>query len=194
MLRAVAKTKAKARKAAVFLDRDGTLNYDPGYLNDAKAFRFLPGVKTALKRLSAQGLQLFVISNQSGIGRGLITREDLKRIHKKMTVELKESGVVFKGIFICPHSPDDGCACRKPPPKLILQAARRHRINLWNSYVVGDKLTDVETGLRAGLQTVLLSKKKSVAGVIRPNHVSKNLKDAADWIIQRHAIVGKGKS
>ena len=182
-----------SRKTAVFLDRDGTLNFDPGYLSKAEHFRFLPSVKPALRLLVARGLDLFVVSNQSGIGRGLITRRDLKRIHSKMTRELKASGVAIKEIFICPHSPVDGCACRKPSPKLILKAVRRHRLNLWNSYIVGDKLTDVETGVRAGLQTVLIAGKNGAAGgVIRPDHVAKNLMGAAKWIIGRHKILEAG--
>ncbi len=180
--------------AAVFLDRDGTLNFDPGYLKRAEDFRFLPGVKTALKKLAAQGLKLFVISNQSGIGRGLITRADVQRIHKKMTAELKESGVILQEILVCPHRPDAGCGCRKPSPKLIRQAARRHKLNLWNSFVVGDKLTDVETGVRAGLQTVLLSSTKMSQGVIQPDHVSKNMAGAARWILRRHSILSKEPS
>ena len=183
------------RKTAVFLDRDGTLNFDPGYLSKAKHFRFLPSVKPALRMLVACGLDLFVVSNQSGIGRGLITQQELKKIHSKMTRELKASGVVLKGIFICPHSPADGCACRKPSPKLILKAVRRHRLNLWNSYIVGDKLTDVETGVRAGLQTVLIARKKSSPdAAIRPYHVAKNLMGAAKWIIERHKILDAGYS
>ncbi len=180
--------------AAVFLDRDGTLNFDPGYLKRAEDFRFLPGVKSALKKLSAHGLKLFVISNQSGIGRGLITRADVQRIHKKMTAELKKSGVVLQEVLICPHRPDAGCGCRKPSPKLIQQAARRHKLNLWNSYVVGDKLTDVETGVRAGLQTVLLAPAKSSRGAIQPDHVSSNLAGAARWILGRHSILSKEQS
>lgn len=185
--------KTKTKKTAVFLDRDGTLNFDPGYLSDAARFRFLPSVKPALRMLAASGLELFVVSNQSGIGRGLITHQQLKKIHSKMTRELRASGVALKDIFICPHSPADGCACRKPSPRLIFKAARRYRLNLWNSYIVGDKLTDVETGVRAGLQTILLTAKKSSSeGVIRPDHVARNLMGAAKWIIQRHKILEAG--
>ncbi len=181
------------KKTAVFLDRDGTLNFDPGYLRRADRFRFLPGVTPALRLLSRQGLSLFVISNQSGIGRGLITRTDLKKIHQKMTEGLKKAGVCLQGIFICPHSPADQCDCRKPSPKLILQAARKHRLNLWQSYMVGDKETDVETGLRAGLQTVLISEGRAKAGgVIRPDHVAKDLNAAAQWILRRHKILEAG--
>ena len=184
---------ASKKRPAVFLDRDGTLNFDPGYLNKAEDFRFLPKVKTALKLLANHGLELFVISNQSGIGRGLITRDALKKIHRKMTLELKRQGVKLKGIFVCPHSPQDQCSCRKPSPKLIFRAARRHRINLWNSYIVGDKWTDVETGLRAGLQTVLVAGSTAESGgVIRPHHVAKDLFGAARWILRRHKILESG--
>ncbi len=182
------------KKAAVFLDRDGTLNFDPGYLSQARQFRFLPKVRHALRMLSENGLELFVISNQSGIGRGLITREQLDEIHQKMTRELKKSGVALRGIFVCPHSPLDACQCRKPSPKLVLKAVRAHRIDLWNSYFVGDKITDVETGMRAGLQTVLLTGGKSKAnakqaGIVEPHHIAGNLLEAAKWIVQRHKIL-----
>lgn len=188
------KTRAGSVKktTAVFLDRDGTLNVDPGYLNKVEEFRFLPKVKTALKLLSQSGLELFVISNQSGIGRGLITQENLKKIHLKMTRELKKNGVTLKGIFVCPHSPQDRCSCRKPSPKLIFKAAKKHRINLWSSYIVGDKWTDVQTGLRAGLQTVLVAGNKTKSnGVLRPDHIAKDLYGAAKWIIHRHKILIK---
>ena len=185
----------RKKKAAVFLDRDGTLNFDPGYLREAERFRFLPRVKPALGLLYRRGLDLFVISNQSGIGRGLITPADLKRIHRKMKGELKKAGVALRGIFVCPHSPEDGCACRKPSPKLIFQAARKHRLNLWGSFMVGDKATDVETGQRAGLQTVLISGKGAKAmGVTRPDHVAKDLYAAARWILRRHDNLEAGTS
>ncbi len=181
------------KKTAVFLDRDGTLNFDPGYLNKVEEFRFLPRVKSALKLLSESGLCLFVISNQSGIGRGLISPENLKKIHQKMTRELKRKGVILKGIFICPHSPSDECSCRKPSPKLIFKAARLHRLNLWNSYIVGDKWTDVETGVRAGLQTVLVAGRKAKSnGVIQPDYIAKDLFRAAQWILHRHKILEAG--
>ena len=181
------------KKPAVFLDRDGTLNFDPGYLSKAEDFKFLPKVKRALKLLAENGLELFVISNQSGIGRGLITQDDLKKIHRKMKRELKKKGVTFKDIFVCPHSPSDQCSCRKPSPKLIFKAARQYRINLWNSYIVGDKWSDVQTGLRAGLQTVLVASNKAQSdGMIRPHHVAKDLFGAAQWILRRRKILEAG--
>jgi D-glycero-D-manno-heptose 1,7-bisphosphate phosphatase len=177
-------------KSAVFLDRDGTLNFDPGYLNSAEKFRFLPGVKSALKLLAKYGFDLFVVSNQSGIGRGLITQDDLEKIHGKMVQELKKSGVVLKDIFVCPHSPEVRCACRKPSPKLLLDGAQKHKINLRGSYIVGDKWTDIETGVRAGVRTVFIHDGSPEADEeIRADYITKDLLDAAKWIVSREPEV-----
>jgi UDP-glucose 4-epimerase len=148
--------KKRALKKAVFLDRDGTLNFDPGYLNNADELTLLPGVPEALKRLSDAGYVLVVVSNQSGVARGKITLSQLRRIHEKLDLMLATSGVRIFHYALCFHHPDTECECRKPQPKLVLDAAARYAIDLSNSFMVGDKQTDVECGRNAGLKDSFL--------------------------------------
>lgn len=138
-------------KKAVFLDRDGTLNFDPGYLNDPEKLSLIPGVAQALKRLSDEGYLLIVVSNQSGVARGKIKKPQLARIHEKLDRVLAENGVRIHHYALCLHHPDEDCECRKPKPKLLVETARRYRIDLSRSFMVGDKISDVECGKNAGL-------------------------------------------
>jgi UDP-glucose 4-epimerase len=143
--------KKQAPKKAVFLDRDGTLNFDPGYLSDHEKFELLPGVAAALKRLADAGYLLIVVSNQSGIARGKITGDELRRIHEKLDRVLAATGVRIHHYALCTHHPDEDCECRKPKPKLVLDTAKRYHIDLSRSFMVGDKRSDVECGRNANL-------------------------------------------
>lgn len=143
--------KKRSPKKAIFLDRDGTLNFDPGYLNDVTEFKLLPGVIEGLQKLHAEGYLLVIVSNQSGIARGKITHDQLHRIHEKLDRLLGEHGVRIHHYALCYHHPDTDCECRKPKTKLILDTAARYSIDLSRSYMVGDKMTDVYCGLKAGL-------------------------------------------
>lgn len=144
-------SKKRAPKKAVFLDRDGTLNPDPGYLSDVDQFELFPGVVDALREFQAAGFLLVVISNQSGIARGKITHDQLHRIHEKLDRLLAEHGIHIHHYALCLHHPDEDCACRKPKPKLILETASRYSIDLSRSFMIGDKMSDVECGRNAGL-------------------------------------------
>lgn len=143
-------------KRAVFLDRDGTINQDPGYLNDANALVLLPRVVEALKKLRDAGYLFYVVSNQSGIGRGKITRNQIRRIHGRLDQMLEAEGIRIESYALCFHHPDERCGCRKPQPKLILDLARRYGISLADSAMVGDKLSDVDAGINAGCGAVAL--------------------------------------
>lgn len=175
----------------MFLDRDGTLNHDPGYLGDAEAFRFLPGAVAAVKRLKDAGYLVFVVSNQSGIARGFFGVETLHRIHDRMEEGLRQAGVTLDGIYYCPHHPDARCPCRKPKPRMVLDAAKKYGADLRRSYFIGDRASDIETGRNAGCGTVLVltgAGKESLAGLKddrRPDHVAANLPAAAEWILAR---------
>jgi D,D-heptose 1,7-bisphosphate phosphatase len=177
------------KPAAVFLDRDGTLNHDPGYLGDAEAFRFLPGAINALKRLKDAGYLIFVVSNQSGIARGFFGVEELRRIHDRMTAGLREGGVTLDGIYYCPHHPDAQCACRKPSPRMVLDAAESYSVDLGRSYFIGDRISDVETGNNAGCRTILVltgagnEARAALEADRLPDHVAADLPAAADWIL-----------
>lgn len=141
-------------KPAVFLDRDKTLNPDPGYISEPAQFELFPGVGAALRRLQDAGFTLVVVTSQSGVARGLISREQLEAIHDRMVMLLWRHGVRLAGIYVCPHHPDAGCPCRKPSPALILQAAAELGLALGASWTVGDKEADARMGLAAGTRTI----------------------------------------
>lgn len=134
----------------VFLDRDGTLVADPGYVHRLEDYRLLPGTASALLRLRDAGFRLVIVTNQSGIGRGLFGRQDFERFQERLLRELADAGVVIEATYFCPHSPEAGCDCRKPAPGLLERAARELAADLAASWVIGDAERDVEMGRRAG--------------------------------------------
>jgi len=144
-------------RAALFLDRDGTLIEDPGYLADPAGVRLLPGVVDALRQLRAAGWLLVVVSNQSGVARGLISPEAAQAVHDRFITLFADQGVSFDAVLYCPHGPQDGCPCRKPQPGLLLQAAQQLPIDLARSWMVGDKPSDIEAGHRVGCTGLLLA-------------------------------------
>ena len=138
---------------AVFLDRDETLNPDSGYISDPDHFSLYPWVPAGLKRLKDAGYLLVVVSNQSGVGRGWIDPVALERIHAKLDRLLLEAeGFRMDAYSICPHRPEDGCICRKPKPELLLRAARSLDIDLSRSFMIGDRKSDYEAGVAAGVK------------------------------------------
>ena len=150
-------------KPAVFLDRDGTINVDVGYLHEIEQMRLLPGAIPAL-RLLQEHYQLVVVTNQSGIARGLLSEEKLHRIHRKMLDLLAQGGVSIQGIYYCPHHPDYGeppyrceCQCRKPFPTLFKRAAQELGLDPALSWAVGDKLRDCLGPMQLGSRGILLS-------------------------------------
>jgi D-glycero-D-manno-heptose 1,7-bisphosphate phosphatase len=144
-------------KAAVFLDRDGVINRDrPDYVKSWEEFEFLPGVLEAFRALASGPHQVVVVSNQSCIGRGLVSRETVEEIHARMTEAVRWSGGRIDAVYYCPHCPDEDCPCRKPRPGLILRAARELDIDLAASWLIGDDLRDLETAKAAGVRPVLV--------------------------------------
>ena len=138
----------------MFLDRDGTLIEVPGYLADPDGVRLLPGAADALQAMRSRGYVLVLISNQSGIARGLITREQAAAVHERVVETLAAAGVELDDVRYCPHAPDAGCECRKPRPGLLLDAASELGIDLDSSVMVGDKAADVGAGRAAGTRTI----------------------------------------
>lgn len=177
------------KRKAVFLDRDGTINADPGYLGDPEKFHFLPGVIGGLKRLREAGFLIFVVSNQSGIARGFFKDEDLKKIHDKMTAALNAEGIELDGIYYCPHHPAERCSCRKPSPKMVLEASRSFDIDLRDSFFIGDRASDIETGKNAGCGAILVltgagsETLKGLSAAQKPDHVADDLAGAVSWIL-----------
>jgi histidinol-phosphate phosphatase family protein len=152
----VARPLRRAFRPAVFLDRDGTLIEDTGYPRDPALVRLLPGAAHALRLLGEAGFLLVVVSNQSGVGRGLITPVEAAAVHARFVECLLGEGVRLSGAYYCPHTPGEGCPCRKPAPGLLLHAAAEHGIDLPNSFLVGDRPSDAEAAVRAGCRPVLL--------------------------------------
>lgn len=179
------------KQKAIFLDRDGTINVDPGYLGDPEKFHFLPGVINALTRLREAGYLIFVVSNQSGIARGFFRDEDLKKIHDKMAAALRGEGIVLDGIYYCPHHPAEQCSCRKPSPKMVLEASRSYGIELRESFFIGDRVSDIETGKNAGCRTILVltgageETLRELPASPQPDHVARDLSGAVSWILGR---------
>ncbi len=140
----------------VVLDRDGTINVEKEYLSDPDQLVLLPGAAAGLRAFQEMGLGLVVVTNQAGIGRGYFSLERLGQIHQRLAEILAAEGVRLDGIYFCPHHPQDGCACRKPRPGLIMQAAQENHFELSEAFVIGDKLIDVELGRRVGALTFLV--------------------------------------
>jgi D-glycero-D-manno-heptose 1,7-bisphosphate phosphatase len=149
---------AGARVALI--DRDGTIVIDRVYLDNAAGLEFLPGAAEGLRLLHERGYRLVVISNQSGIGRGRITREQMQAMNARLKEMVEAAGARLAGIYFCPHTPEDHCSCRKPEPGLILQAAAELGFDPRDAVVIGDKDSDIEAGRRVGAATVLITAEK----------------------------------
>ncbi|KHL26490.1 hypothetical protein PK98_08755 [Croceibacterium mercuriale] len=143
-------------RSALFLDRDGVINADHGYVFRIADFEPLPGVFAALRLAAARGYALIVITNQSGIGRGYFSQADYDMLEAHMRRLFADEGIAFTGIYHCPHRPDAGCDCRKPRPGMFLRAACEHGIDLGRSVMVGDKPSDAEAARAAGVGTIAL--------------------------------------
>ncbi|WP_129128270.1 D-glycero-beta-D-manno-heptose 1,7-bisphosphate 7-phosphatase [Geomonas oryzae] len=185
---------------AVFLDRDGTINEEVQYLSRVEDFRLIPGVPYALQRLKDAGFLLVVVTNQSGIGRGLYDEAALHAIHDKMHEELSSFGITIEACYFCPHHPEHAvgdyrvdCSCRKPLPGMLQQAALDLDIDLSGSYMIGDKLGDIEAGLNAGCTSLMVQTGYGAADSARlPDGVFAypGLQEAVEAIYERE---GKGK-
>ncbi len=144
-----------SRRFAV-LDRDGTIIRERVYLADPEQVELLPGAAVGMRTLAELGLGLIVVTNQSGLARGYFDTACLESIHHRMSEMLAAEGVSLDGIYVCPHLPDDGCACRKPSTGLLLRAAAEHRFAPAECFIMGDKACDVELGRAADATTFLV--------------------------------------
>jgi histidinol-phosphate phosphatase family protein len=142
-------------RPALFLDRDGTLIEDVGYPRDPRRVRPLPGAAEALARLARRGFALVIVSNQSGVGRGLVGAAEAEAVHAEVVRRFATAGVAFDGAYYCYHAPDEGCGCRKPAPGLLLRAAAELNLDPGRSFMVGDKPIDVAAGEAAGCRGIL---------------------------------------
>lgn len=162
--------KFLAPKKIIFLDRDGVINKkmaEGDYVKKLGEFKFLPGVIPALQLLSQNGCTIYVITNQRGVGRGLMSHDDLEAIHRYMGSELEKQGVQLGGVYYCPHDEEDGCECRKPKAGLFFRAARDHHIDLTKTVFIGDSQRDLEAGCNARCRTILLRPRENLLRVAR---------------------------
>lgn len=175
---------------AVFLDRDGTLNVNTGYVGDPRDVRLVPGAAQGVKLLGDAGFATIVVSNQSGIARGYFTESDADAVDARVRELLAQAGASITAIYRCPHLPGGECDCRKPRPGMLLRAAADLNVDLASSWIVGDRLLDVEAGNAAGCRSVV------VPGVppheppedfsqARPEYFARDLVEAAHFIITR---------
>lgn len=185
------------RKAA-FLDRDGVINRDHGYVHRVADFEFLPKVPNAMQRLSHAGYRLVVVTNQSGIARGYFSENDYNTVSAHMLTQLGTFGVVVDGIYHCPHHPDGSrsdlrrvCDCRKPGPGLILKAAEDLQIDLEISILIGDKITDIAAGKAAGIGRCYLigdeARAESSTAQAEPDAKFRDLSECVDFIVNADA-------
>jgi histidinol-phosphate phosphatase family protein len=176
---------------AVFLDRDGTIIHDFSYIREPNRVELIPGVVQALEILQKNGFFLVIISNQSGVGRGIMNEADLLNVHNKLIVILENNGIHIKKSYFCMHAPWEKCQCRKPNPGMLFKAASEFNINLTNSYMIGDKTSDIEAGLKAGCCTILISDNAITNNFAykkgKPHVVFHNLLSACQWIIKHIA-------
>ncbi len=181
-------------RCAVFLDRDGTINTEKNYLHKIEDFEFIGGVVRALKRLQGAGFLLVVVTNQSGVARGFFSIETVRRLHEHMCHLLEGEGVSIDGIYICPHHSKNGqppynieCDCRKGKPGMILRAADDLGIDLSRSFMIGDKLTDIEAGVAAGCRSLHVrtgyGKALEIHAEIRCEADFPTLSEAVDYIV-----------
>lgn len=170
----------------VFLDRDGTINVEKQYLGDPDELELLPNAAAAIRRLRYLGFKVVIITNQSGVSRGYFDRDTLDAIHHRLIALLTNEGTTVDGIYVCPHSPEDGCECRKPKPGLIHRAAQDFHIDTRDAFVVGDKDIDIEAGRRAGAKTLLVrtgyGEQALACDEAHADYVTANLMEAAQVI------------
>ncbi len=147
---------AVSAAGAIFLDKDGTLIDDVPYNVDPDRMTLAPGAAAGVRRLSGLGYRFLVISNQPGVAQGRFDAGALEPVRQRLAQLLSEQGAHLDGFYYCPHGPDDGCACRKPLPGMLMRAAAEHQVDLAASWMIGDILDDVEAGGRAGCRTILI--------------------------------------
>jgi D-glycero-D-manno-heptose 1,7-bisphosphate phosphatase len=191
--------KKRARKPAVFLDRDGTLIHDMGFLSKPSQVRLFAGAAEALRLLRRAGFYLFVVSNQSGVARGYFPESSVRKANRKVQTLLKSKGARIDRFFYCPHFPQGKvkslsrkCPCRKPEPGMVRQAAKRYPVDLKRSYVVGDKMDDLLLAQKARVAGGLLvrtgkgrkSEKELGRAGLRNAVVAKDVLSAARWIVE----------
>ena len=191
--------KAQKKHRVVFLDRDGTICEEVGYLDAVEQMKLIPHSGKAVRLLNQRGFKVVVITNQAGVAKGYFPESVLKGLHDEMARQLREEGAHLDGIYYCPHHPTDGldpylraCGCRKPATGLLQQAAADLALDLSSAYMIGDHFSDVECGQRIGAETVLLLTGHGREALAKrehwprpPSHIAADLYEAVQWLMQR---------
>lgn len=178
-------TNSPKRKVA-FIDRDGTLIIEPPHerLVFEKDEKIFPDTIEALRLLAQHEIPIIIVTNQAGIAEGILTTENFIELNDDIIEMIKPSEVVLLKTYFCPHSPADNCECRKPKPKMLLDAAKEFNIDLANSYMVGDRLGDIEAGINAGTKTILVKTGKHPVTSEQATYTAQNLLEAAQYIVK----------
>jgi len=187
-----------ARRPAVFIDRDGTLTEEVGYVNHPSRLRLLPRSAEAVRRLNEAGIAAVMVTNQAGIARGYFSEEVMNAVHQQLVEQLKDGGAHLDGLYVCPHHPTEGvppykkdCDCRKPKPGLLLRAASDLDLDLHGSIMVGDKASDLAVAPHVGARSILVLtgyglgewEYRRARFPVAPDHVAPDLLDAVELVI-----------
>ena len=183
---------------AVFLDRDGTINEEVNYLGDPAHLKLTPDAAKAIYLLNSHNIPVIVVTNQAGIARGYFTETQMHLVHQALDLMIAVENAKIDAYYFCPHHPTAGigdykitCTCRKPHPGMLYQAAQDLQLDLSKSYLVGDKLTDIQAGNLAGCQTILVEtgygkeESKTQQDETKPDQISPNLLSAIQWILSQ---------
>ncbi|MEJ6951183.1 D-glycero-alpha-D-manno-heptose-1,7-bisphosphate 7-phosphatase [Natronospora cellulosivora (SeqCode)] len=183
---------------AVFMDRDGTVSKEIGYVNHPARYELLPRTAAAIKKLNRAGIKAILTTNQAGVARGYFKEEMILRVHEKLEKLLEEKEAYLDAIYYCPHHPDLGegkyrqdCDCRKPKPGLLNRGKEEFDLDLSRSYMIGDKISDVEVGQKVGAKGILVLTGYGLGALeyereewnVEPDYIAKDLLDAVKWIL-----------
>jgi D-glycero-D-manno-heptose 1,7-bisphosphate phosphatase len=180
-------------RPAVFLDRDGTMAEEVGYLNHASRFRMFPFVAAAIHRLNDAGLPVIVVTNQSGVGRGYFPEFLVQTVNELMTQQLAKAGAKIDAVYYCPHTSSENCGCRKPKTGMLDRASTEHGLDLPRSFVVGDRYGDIELARNARARSVLVRTGYGEGELAwhaakwpaQPDFVAEDLTQAVTWILRQ---------
>jgi D-glycero-D-manno-heptose 1,7-bisphosphate phosphatase len=193
-------SESRSLRPAVFLDRDGTIAEEMGYVNHVDRLQIFPYAAEAIRRLNKAEIPVIVVTNQSGIARNIFPESLVHEVHKKMVSELAAKGAWIDAIYFCPHKSEDVCECRKPNPGMLERAAREHALDLPSSWVVGDRYADLEMAYEAGARGILVMtgygrgeyQLHRDAWPRRPDVLCENLDDAVRHILQNGGGAPRG--
>ena len=186
---------AKKQNKVIFLDRDGVINEDPEhlkfqYVTKWKEFKFLPGAKLAIKKLTDAGYSVYVISNQAGIAKKYFSMRDLKFITANMMKEAEKAGGRITAAYYCPHRTEDNCGCRKPKAGLFMKALKRGPIDFKKTFFIGDSIRDVQAGKAIGCRTLLVlsgkvRSRKGKGWAAKPDFIKRDILKAVEFVLRR---------